>query len=259
MIDCNEQVEVFAKSPADQTKAVELALRLGARCSDKQPVVPYLECSAAGVALVFPQERSWQPLRVDFADASWLHRQKNISWRREHIARAVGLGRDKNLSIVDATAGLGQDSYVMALLGAQVICVERSPVIAALLQDGVKRLKQAKLPAADRIQVVHADAACFLQENADKMQVDVVYMDPMYPARDEQSALQKKSLRMLRQIVGEDLDADALLTPALALAAKRVVVKRPKHADFLQGIAPQSQLKGSSSRFDIYLAEHHRR
>lgn len=258
MIYSNAQVQVFAKSPTDQAQATELAQSLGLRCSDKRPTEPFLECSPAGVALVFPQEPSWQPLRVDFADPAWQHRQKNISWRKEHIARAVGLGRDKNLSIVDATAGLGQDSYVMALLGAHVTCVERSPVIASLLQDGVKRLQQAGLPAADRMQVVQADAATFLQDKVGKMPVDVVYMDPMYPARDEQSALQKKSLRMLRQIVGEDLDADSLLKPALALASKRVVVKRPKHAGFLQDVEPQSQLKGSSSRFDIYLAEHHR-
>jgi 16S rRNA (guanine1516-N2)-methyltransferase len=192
-------------------------------------------------------------LRVDFADPAWQYRAKQIGWRKEHVARAVGLGRYKQLCIVDATAGLGQDSYVMALLGAEVVCVERSPVVAALLLDGVQRAQKADLPAASRMQVVQADAATFLQQQLGQLECDVVYLDPMYPGRSDQSALQKKSLRLLREVVGEDPDADALLEPALALASKRVVVKRPKGADFLAGMEPSLQLKGSSSRFDIYL------
>lgn len=214
---------------------------------------PYLRKTDAGLELVFPQELHWQPLRVDFNSPVWQHRARQISWRKEFVARAVGLGKAKHLTVIDATAGLGQDSYVLALLGAQVIAVERSPVIAALLADGVQRLQQGKLPGADNLQVVHADAVGFLQQSLGKINCDVVYLDPMYPHRNERSALQKKSLRMLRDIVGEDLDADGLLSPALQLARKRVVVKRPKYAGFLQDSEPDQQLKGSSSRFDIYL------
>jgi 16S rRNA (guanine1516-N2)-methyltransferase len=255
MIENNNLLPVFAATAADQKTAGMLAERLGSVCFEIRPEQPFLECSVAGVALVFPQEPNWQPLRVDFADPAWRHRQRQISWRKEQIARAVGMGRDKNLSIVDATAGLGQDAYVLALLGAQVTCIERSPVIAALLADGIDRLQQAKLAGADNVELVQADAANFLTESLGKLSFDVVYLDPMYPGRDAQSALQKKSLRMLRQIVGEDMDADSLLEPALALASKRVVVKRPKQAGFLCGREPQLQLKGSSSRFDVYLIE----
>ena len=191
--------------------------------------------------------------RVDFGSPAWQYRARQISWRKEQVARAVGLGRYKELHVVDATAGLGQDSYVLALLGAQVTCVERSPVVAALLRDGVLRAQEAALPGADRLTVVEADASVFLRENLGKLYCDVVYLDPMYPGREEQSALQKKSLRMLREVVGDDRDADALLEPALALAKKRVEVKRPKQAAFLNGIEPSLQLKGSSSRFDVYL------
>lgn len=190
-------------------------------------------------------------LRVDFASPAWQYRAKQMSWRKESVARAVGLGLYKSLRVMDATAGLGQDSYVMALLGAEVICVERSPAVAALLLDGVRRAQQADLPGAQRMQVIQADALVFLQQAT--LSCDVVYLDPMYPGRNEESALQKKSLRLLREMVGEDLDADGLLAPALALAKKRVVVKRAKGAVFLAGEKPSLQLKGSSSRFDIYL------
>jgi 16S rRNA (guanine1516-N2)-methyltransferase len=191
--------------------------------------------------------------RVDFGSPAWQYRIKQISWRNEQVGRAVGLGRYKELQVVDATAGFGQDSYVLALLGATVTCIERSPIIAALLADGVLRAQKEKLPGSDRLTVVHTDAKNFLRDSIGKLNCDVVYLDPMYPGREEQSALQHKSLRLLRAVVGTDLDADALLEPAMALANKRVVVKRSKHAHFLNGITPSLQLKGSSSRFDIYL------
>lgn len=194
-----------------------------------------------------------QLLRIDFADPAWQYRVKHISWRQELVARAVGLGRHQELYVVDATAGLGQDSYVLALLGAHVICIERSPVVATLLLDAVRRAQEAHLRGANRMTVVHADALDFMEQRRAEGGCDVVYLDPMYPGREEQSALSKKSLRILRDMVGNDSDADKLLEPALRLAHKRVVVKRPKGADFLAGKPPSWQLKGSSSRFDIYL------
>lgn len=212
---------------------------------------PFLQQTESGLELVFPAQVQWQPLRIDFDSPAWRHRRQQISWRKEQIARAVGMGKHKNLRIIDATAGLGHDSYVLALLGAQLTCVERSPVIYRLLEDAVLRAKAVGVPGVDNMTLVQSGAIDFLN---DCDAVDVVYLDPMYPGREQQSALQKKSLRMIREVVGEDLDADDLLTPALAVAQKRVVVKRPKGADFLQGKEPNLQLKGSSSRFDVYLS-----
>ena len=45
-------------------------------------------------------------------------------------------------------------------------------------------------------------------------------------------------MRVFQYLVGADLDADELLTPALQLARKRVVVKRPDYAEFLAQKAP---------------------
>ncbi len=79
----------------------------------------------------------------------------------------------------------------------------------------------------------------------------VIYLDPMFPHRDK-SALVKKEMRVFRPLVGDDLDAPALLEAALALATHRVVVKRPRKAPIIDGPKPSHGLEGKSSRYDIY-------
>jgi 16S rRNA (guanine1516-N2)-methyltransferase len=79
----------------------------------------------------------------------------------------------------------------------------------------------------------------------------VIYLDPMFPHRDK-SALVKKEMRLFRPLVGDDMDAPALLEAALALASHRVVVKRPRKAPCIEGPKPSHALEGKSSRYDIY-------
>jgi 16S rRNA (guanine1516-N2)-methyltransferase len=83
-------------------------------------------------------------------------------------------------------------------------------------------------------------------------EIDVVYLDPMFPHR-EKSAAVKKEMRVFQSLVGSDLDADALLAPAVALASKRVVVKRPDYAPFLADKTPSMQIKTKKNRFDVYV------
>ena len=83
-------------------------------------------------------------------------------------------------------------------------------------------------------------------------EIDVVYLDPMYPHR-EKSALVKKEMRVFQTLVGADLDADGLLAPAIALATKRVVVKRPDYAEDLDGVKPHSVIETKKNRFDLYI------
>lgn len=77
------------------------------------------------------------------------------------------------------------------------------------------------------------------------------YLDPMFPVRRSKAAV-KKDMALFHTLVGPDEDADALLAPALALAQRRVVVKRPRIAPPLAGHQPGMILSGKSSRFDIY-------
>lgn len=189
---------------------------------------------------------------VDFGSGTATYRRKFGGGKGEGIAKAVGLNKKPDLTVIDATAGLGRDAFVLASLGAQVTMVERNPAVAALLTDGLRRAAQDPQLASwlpSRMQLVHQAA---LQALTDLPAPDVVYLDPMFPER-EKSALVKKEMRAFHDVVGSDTDADALLAPALALAHKRVVVKRPGYAGFLAGQKPSMSIEGKNNRFDVYV------
>lgn len=177
--------------------------------------------------------------------------------KNQAIARAIGLkSRKDTISVVDATAGLGRDAFVLASLGCQVQLVERSPIIAKLLLDGLTRAKQDQKAAqiVEHMDVVIEDAKKVLEALTLDNCPDVVYLDPMFPHQDK-SALAKIEMRLIRDIVGDDFDADALLPIALKKARKRVVVKRAWGAPALAGSSPSFMIEGKSSRYDIYLIE----
>ena len=86
-------------------------------------------------------------------------------------------------------------------------------------------------------------------------QIDVVYLDPMFPHR-KKSALVKKEMRVFQQLLGSDDDADSLLAPARELAGKRVVVKRPAYAEPLADVPPAMAITSKKHRFDVYISTH---
>lgn len=190
---------------------------------------------------------------VDFVEGTMAHRRKFGGGRGEAVAKAVGIKGDYLPTVIDATAGLGRDAFVLAALGCKVRLVERHPVVHLLLQDGLKRayadaeigtMMQANMQLLD---VTHIEQLNFSEDVA-----DVVYLDPMYPHK-QKSALVKKEMRIFQHLVGADLDADTLLAPALLLAQKRAVVKRPDYANFLAQKAPHFSRETKNHRFDIYL------
>ncbi|MES2218084.1 MAG: class I SAM-dependent methyltransferase [Pseudomonadota bacterium] len=188
---------------------------------------------------------------IDFLSAASRYRQKNLSLRSENLARALGLKNHKPNKIIDATAGLGRDSFIIASLGFQVEMIERSPIINVLLADALTRAASDPeiAPVINRMQLLPGNALTLLPTLPP---ADVIYLDPMFPKRTK-SALVKKEMRLFHELVGDDLDADQLLKIALTCAAKRVVVKRPKLAAYLAELTPDYSVKGNSSRFDIYL------
>ena len=159
-------------------------------------------------------------------------------------------------SIVDATAGLGRDAFVLASLGAQVLLIERVAAIAALLEDGLKRASRHSDTAdiAARMTLRNGDAAQSLAALVASAHFapQVIHLDPMFPHR-EKSALVKKEMRLFRELAGDDDDAPRLLEAALDVATHRVVVKRPRKAPPIEGPAPQHTLEGKTSRYDLYV------
>lgn len=192
---------------------------------------------------------------MDFLSDASIYRYQHGGGRQQLLARAVGLHKKKNLRICDVSAGLGRDAFVLATLGAQMTLIERSPIIAALLTDGWRRAQTVDWVRDLSWQFIQADSRGYLQNLSAPELPQVIYFDPMFPER-KKSALVKKEMRILRELVGDDVDAAELLNVALQTATERVVVKRPRLAESVAGLAPSFLLTGQSSRFDIYLITH---
>ncbi len=201
--------------------------------------------------------QSEDPLRVDFVTGAVAHRARFGGGRGQDIAKAMGLRAGgaragKTRSIIDATAGLGRDAFVLASLGASVTLIERSDQMHALLADGMARAAQSAGVFADtirRMTLLHGDA----KELLPALSADAILIDPMHPPR-KNTALTKKELRQVREIVGPDEDAAELMRIALMHARKRVVLKWPAKADPIPGLRPCShQIRGKSTRYDVFM------
>jgi len=223
------------------------------------------------------------PLHIDFLSPKMQYRRKQASLHKEVLAKAIGISPQKKPFIVDATAGLGRDSFILACLGYEVTMLERSEILYEALRDALWRAEQVPelAPVVHRMHLIHGDAIEWLRERIDGMRClnppspnpflllsqeegeqcemeacgeppDVIYLDPMFPGR-QKSALVKKDMRLLQTILGKDEDADQLLEMALACAKQRVVVKRPRLAPPLAGKPPSFEKPGKTSRFDIYV------
>jgi 16S rRNA (guanine1516-N2)-methyltransferase len=203
--------------------------------------------------LIDQHEPDLTPIVIDFVSGRMAYRRKYGHAGGEAIGRAVGIKKGHRPIIVDATAGFGRDAFVLATLGCRVHMIERSPIMATLLEDGLRRAGQDEKLAAlvkDKLSLTCADSC---QELARlPFEPEVIYLDPMFPQKNK-PALVKKEMRVLQDIVGQHDDADTLLHLALSIATKRVVVKRPAYAGHLAALKPQSCLKTKKHRFDIYL------
>jgi 16S rRNA (guanine1516-N2)-methyltransferase len=192
------------------------------------------------------------PIRVDFVGGAVAHRRLFGGGKGQMIAKAVGIQAGVRPVVVDATAGLGRDAFVLARLGCALTLIERQPLIAALLEDGIARaLGDSEVgPTVAQMPLLCGNAIDLLKAwNGEPPQV--IYLDPMFPHRDK-SAQVKKEMRLFRPLAGADDDAPDLLAAALALASHRVVVKRSRKAPAIAGASPGYVLEGNSSRFDIY-------
>jgi 16S rRNA (guanine1516-N2)-methyltransferase len=221
--------------------------------NDKANFDYFLVVSADGLSLQHGAKK-FQPFFINFLSEKLTYRRKQTSLRKEMLARAMGLKSNTTPKIVDATAGLGRDSFILASLGFKVTMLERSPLIYVLLADAIKRAKQVPETAAivGRMQLLQTDAVSWLQQLEITERPEIIYLDPMFAPR-EKSALVKKEMQIFHDTVGVATDNNLLLTTALACATKRVVVKRPRLATNLAGISPAFSQVGKNNRFDVYL------
>lgn len=197
-------------------------------------------------------------IAADFYGATVTYRRKLGGGKGQMIAKAVGLRSGLSPRVLDATAGLGGDAFVLASLGCQVTMLERAPEVRALLSAGLDQARNfaqredAELgDILERMQLVHADSHEYLKNIEVSDRPDAIYLDPMFPERTK-GAMVKKEMRVFHDLVGADLDADGLLDLAMAQARYRVVVKRPRIAPTLGDSKPNHVLEGKSNRYDIY-------
>lgn len=238
-----------------QAHALARALHLKEGSTGNSPpsfLLVYTEKGLELRTISLDSQPSVTPLRSDFISGDTGYRLLHGGGIHQPLARAVGLKPGFRPDLVDATAGLGVDGFILARLGCQVTMIERSPVLGALLADGLQRAANhpASRETAGGIRLLVGNAREILPglENPPA----AIYLDPMYPHR-RGSALNKQKMRTIRELVGDDLDAVDLLATALTIATNRVVVKRPKGAPQLHGGCPSHTIEMKNSRFDVYL------
>ncbi|UAA38387.1 class I SAM-dependent methyltransferase [Paraneptunicella aestuarii] len=238
----------------DQESAKQIADKWGFTIVSIHPEDLYLTFKQGILAIQDATQPKEGAVYVDFASDALSYRRKHGGGKQESIAKAVGVKGQNTPYVVDATGGLGRDAFVLASLGCKVCMLERSPVVAALLENGLQRAAQEPelqdwlpqnlfLKQGDSIE---------LMTQWEEEKPEVVYLDPMFPHK-KKSALVKKEMRLFQKLLGGDADANKLLAPALELANKRVVVKRPSSAPYLADKKPNSNITSKKHRFDLYI------
>lgn len=203
--------------------------------------------------MVSDPDKMADKLVVDFVGGAVGHRLRQGAGRGQALPKAIGMKGGKTPDVVDATAGLGRDAFLLASLGTKVTLIERSKTMYNLLRDGMERAANRGGDYAviiARMTLLHGDARDLLPT----LTPQVILIDPMHPPR-KNSALVKKEMRQIREIVGSDEDSVELMKVALAHASNRVVLKWPQKADPMAGIkAPSHQIVGKSTRYDVFMA-----
>ena len=241
----------WAGDESRRVQAEELAheLALPVVTPDNAGFELLLVCTPAHLELCDRRHPRIGPIYVDFSHLDLRPYSHNLS-RRQPLARAIG---KKTRTVVDATAGYCQDALLLALMGFHVTAIERSPVVAALARDGLRRFTADTGTKLDQLlHFLDGDARTILPLTSTRP--DVIYLDPMFPAKRRKSAAVKKEMRVLRDLVGDDPDALALLEISRRVALDRVVVKRPDDAPPLAP-GPSMSMPGKLVRYDVYLVK----
>ena len=179
-----------------------------------------------------------------------LHRVTNGRLQHEMLAKAVKTDQE-NLKAIDATAGMGEDSLLLAACGYQVTLYEQNPVIAILLKDALRRAKKNTVlkDIVSRMQLVEGDSIEHLTKRLDP--VNVIYLDPMFPGR-QKSGLINKKLQLIQKLEPPCSKETALFDAAMAAQPSKIIVKRPLKSPYLDERVPSYSLKGKAIRYDCY-------
>ena len=187
-------------------------------------------------------------LAEDFLDV--LPRLRHDRLGRELLVRAARVKGAEGPVAIDATAGLGEDSLLLAASGFAVTMCESDPVIALLLADALRRAgnEPQLMGIVSRMKLVEADSVVVLSGLG--WQPDVVYLDPMFPQRTKSAAVKKK-FQLLHRLEAPCANPERLMEAALSAHPRKVVVKRPIKAPVLADVRPSHAIRGKAVRFDV--------
>ena len=193
-------------------------------------------------------------LRCDFEEM--LPRIKPGRLQQELLVKAAKIKGTLSPTAIDCTAGLGQDSFLLAAAGFTVRMFERDETIAALLEDGLTRASNNPVIScvAKRMSLDRSDSLQYLESLAQSSEQtpDVIYLDPMFPARQKSAAVKKKfQLLHVLEKPCDGAEEDALIRAAFAAGSRKVVIKRPVKGGHLAGIKPSYSITGKAVRYDV--------
>ena len=256
------RVGVVAAESSAEDHAVALACRL--KLPLLTPLIAPLNLqtpdiillvNADGLSLQSTGKNAPGPIRVEFGSPSMRHRRQ--SGQNEMLGRAVGVGKKDNLHVLDATAGLGRESFVLADLGCQMSLCEQHPIIGELLVSGLEKAQQQGdewlRSVSRRLEFFQGDAREMDPGLIQK--IDVIYLDPMFPERNKSASVKKEMALFQSLLEGTESQSDAedLLLWSLEQDVARVVVKRPAKAPNLARQKPAHIIAGKSVRYDVYV------
>lgn len=220
------------------------ARRIGAEISEKPGPKLTILFHAKGVSLT-GYGLSYQG---DFENM--LHRVTNGRLQHEMLVRAAKSDKPGRKAI-DATAGMGEDAFLLAAQGYEVTLFEQNPVIAVLLKDALRRAKKHPVlkDIASRMNLVQDNSVEGMSKLLDP--VDVIYLDPMFPARQKSSLINKK-LQLIQKLEPPCSEETDLFDAAISASPSKIIVKRPLKSEFLAGRKPSYTLNGKAIRYDCY-------
>lgn len=240
-----DNVVVCIKKGADKGLAEALANKLNTPVVDKEGNGLTILFDATGVSLSgykLTYQGDFEELLRRVSDGRLLH---------EMLVKAAKTS-EKGLTLIDATAGMGEDSFLLAAYGYEVTLHEQNPVIAALLKDALRRGK--KNPAIKdiigRMHLVEGDSVELLSKRTDP--VDVIYLDPMFPAR-QKSGLINKKMQLIQKLELPCQGEKELFDAAINAKPAKIIVKRPLKSPHLADKKPSYMLEGKAIRYDIYV------
>lgn len=242
-----EKIVLHVSKNADYNKAESIAKKLNINMIFEkiEDMSIYLRFDENGLALVSKDMK----LYGDFS--KMCKRLKTNNLRNELLVKAAKIkGKNENLNAIDATAGLGEDSILLAAAGFNVKLYEKNPIIATLLIDALDRAKSLPDLAEiiNRMEVIEENSINAMKNINEK--VDIILLDPMFPERTK-SGLVKKKFQILHEIETPCNNEVELINAALAVNTHKVIIKRPLKGEYLAEIKPSYSIKGKAIRYDV--------